>query len=74
MDFRPSSDRALRLRGGEEGSIRLPSSGDRSHDVDGPAWRRPDDPVHPRQRPSRLIDLERRARFARQPVETPGGG
>lgn len=66
MDFRPLSDRAMRLS--EEGSNRSLPIEMAGHDFDAPAWRRRDNAGrHIERRPpaARLIDLERRARFSR---------
>ncbi|WP_363349142.1 hypothetical protein [Methylocystis echinoides] len=73
MDFRPSSVRdAIRAAGvTAEGS--LPQRPDAGHDFDAPAWRSPVNgwpgPSVCRRFPPRLIDLERRARFARLPLD-----
>lgn len=72
MDFRPSTDRAGRPRGAEEGSTRLPTFEDVGHDFDGPAWHRPSGATGRRDiflSAPRLIDLERRARFAQLPLD-----
>jgi hypothetical protein len=72
MAFHPSSDREKRLRGAEEGSIRIPPTGRGGHDFDAPAWRRPDTCAQARnfRDPApRLINLERRAHFARLPFD-----
>ncbi len=70
MDFRPSSDRDAFFE--EEGSTGLSPSRDTQHDFDAPAWRRPArgraDPPAWRRRAPRLINLERRARFASLPL------
>lgn len=67
-DFHPSSDRAVRLDGIEEGLSPLAPRDRPGHDFDTPAWRRPAVAIDHRpcaRRAPRLIDLERRARFAR---------
>jgi hypothetical protein len=67
MDFRPSSDRAIRSCGAEEGSNRAPPER-AGHDFDAPAWRRRDGAgqyLNGRPPAPRLIDLERRAHFSR---------
>ena len=72
MDSHPWSDRAIRPRGDEEGSTYLRPLTDAEHDFDAPAWRRPHREASLRnlRRPApRLIDLERRARFTRLPLD-----
>jgi hypothetical protein len=69
MDFRPSRDRAMRpAEVDDEGTAALPAHG--AHDFDVPAWRSPTGGPRRSTTPwlrnaPRLIDLERRARFAR---------
>lgn len=74
MDFRPSTDREiLSERIDEEGSAAPPHRRDDRHDFDAPAWRglggRAQISAVRRRFPPRLIDLERRARFASLPLD-----
>ncbi len=74
MDFRPSTNREiLSDRIDEEGSTSLLHRHDDRHDFDAPAWRGLGGRTHSsavcRRFPPRLIDLERRARFASLPLD-----
>lgn len=72
MVFHPSFDREIRIRGDEEGSIRVRPLCDAGHDFDAPAWQRPNRVAgqrNLRRAAPRLIDLERRARFMRLPLD-----
>lgn len=73
MDFRPDSDRAIPDAGfDEEGTTPLPQRHENEHDFDAPAWGGPrgwTPSTASRRFAPRLIDLERRARFARLPLD-----
>ncbi len=72
MDFRPWFDCAIHLREAGEESTRLPAQADAGHDFDIPAWQKPQfgtGRARGRRQSPRLIDLERRARFARLPLD-----
>lgn len=70
MDSHPSSNRIAGFE--EEGKTPLPLRRENGHDFDPPAWRGPREKAPStasRRVPLRLIDLERRARFARLPLD-----
>ncbi len=72
MDFHPEPDRVQRAVGVEEGSTALPQRRNVGHDFDAPAWGKAAQGWRAsnwRLFTPRLIDLERRARFARLPLD-----